>query len=265
MIPVAEITPNPNQPRQTFSQESLQELAQSIRAKGVLQPVLVRPGRTEGSFELIAGERRLRASSLAGQERIPALVREISDEESFTIALIENLQREDLNPLEEALALERLKERLGLSQEELAGKVGRSRPAVANALRLLQLAASVQQDVREGRITAGHARAILAVPDHDAQAELSRRVHAKGLTVRHTEELAATFKKHGSFSPPRSGAPASDKPFQKHLKRSLSRHFPCQVQCRGDRRTGSITLSYSSADELETLLSRLGVDDEVRG
>jgi ParB family transcriptional regulator, chromosome partitioning protein len=265
MIPLAEITPNPHQPRQTFPEESLKELAHSIRSQGVLQPILVRPGKPEGTFELIAGERRLRACVLAQLELIPALVRDISDEESIAIALIENLQREDLNPLEEAFALGRLKDQLGLSQEELATRVGRSRPAVANALRLLQLTPDVQEDVRAVRITAGHARAIVALPDGGAQIELSRRVQSSGLTVRQTEELAARYKKLGSFAVRSREKAVSDTPFHQTLKHSLSLRFPCTVKCSGDQRKGSITLSYGSADEFKTLLARLGLDGGMQG
>jgi ParB family transcriptional regulator, chromosome partitioning protein len=264
MVPIAEIAPNPHQPRQTFSADSLQELAHSIRSQGVLQPVLVRPGHKGNTFELIAGERRLRACALAGLERIPALVREISDEESVVIALMENLQREDLNPLEEAIALGRLKEQLKLSQEDLASRVGRSRPAVANALRLLQLAPAVQEDIRSARITAGHGRAVAGLQDRKAQVELSRLVQSKGLTVRQAEELVARFKQLGSFSAQQSRK-TPPTPFQRVLKHSLTQRFACPIRCRGDQRKGSITMSYSTPDELKEILARLGLGSGVQG
>jgi ParB family transcriptional regulator, chromosome partitioning protein len=265
LIALSEIFPNPHQPRQTFSEDSLRELADSIRSQGVLQPVLVRPGKPQGTYELIAGERRLRACALAQVDHIPALIREISDEESIAIALIENLQREDLNPLEEALALGHLKDRLGLSQEELAIRVGRSRPAVANGLRLLQLAPAVQEDLRAGRITAGHGRAIVAIDGGEAQIELSKRVQAKGLNVRQTEELAAQYKRRSSFSAPSIAVAPGETLFQQSLRQSLATDFPCPVQFRGNRRKGSITMRYSTPEELKALLVRLGVNGETQG
>jgi ParB family transcriptional regulator, chromosome partitioning protein len=260
MIPLAKISASPHQPRQTFSEEALQELASSIRSQGVLQPILVRRGADKGDFELIAGERRMRACALAGLETVPALVREISDEDAMAIALIENLQREDLNPFEEAVALGRLKEQLRLSQEELAGRIGRSRPAVANSLRLLQLAPAVQEDLQSGRITAGHARAIVAIQDHGAQAELSARVKQKQLTVRQAEELAAKFKEIGAFRirPLRTSETAA---FRASVRKCLQTRLPCPVQLKGDRNKGSIVLKYSSPEELNTILSRLGTGE----
>jgi ParB family transcriptional regulator, chromosome partitioning protein len=260
MIPLTRVAASPHQPRQTFSEEALQELASSIRSQGVLQPILVRPGNGKDNFELIAGERRLRASALAGLDTVPALVRQISDEDAMAIALIENLQREDLNPFEEAVALGRLKEQLGLSQEDLAARIGRSRPAVANALRLLQLAPQVQEDLQSGRITAGHARAIVAIGDHDAQRELGARVKQKQLTVRQTEELASKYKEIGAFAvrPVKTSETAA---FRSSVRKCLQTRLPCPVQFRGDKNKGSIVLRYNSPEELKTLLSHLGTGE----
>ncbi|MFP4070735.1 MAG: ParB/RepB/Spo0J family partition protein [Desulfovibrionales bacterium] len=261
LIPLSDIVPNPHQPRQHFSEDSLSELAQSIRTQGVLQPVLVRPGKN-GGFELIAGERRLRASRLAELEEIPALVREISDEESMAIALIENLQREDLGPVEESRALAALKQQLRISQEELAQKVGKSRPAVANALRLLQLPESVLEQLQNNMITSGHARAILGVSDPAAQEEMCARILDKGLNVRQAEQIAATYKERGTFSSGKSTTcPPADRSFFQSLRKQARKRFPCPAQFRGSREKGTITLRYRNAEELRLLLKQFELDD----
>ena len=196
MIPVGNITPNPHQPRREFSEEGLNDLAASIKTRGVLQPVLVR-SLGSGRYELVAGERRLRASKQAGLVEIPTLIREMTDQESLAIALIENLQREDLNAVEEALGYQRLQQEFGLSQEELARQVGKSRSAVANSLRLLNLPDSVQQDIQQNAISAGHGRAIMAVSDEEMQDALHHRIVDNGLTVRQAEAQAAFCKQNG--------------------------------------------------------------------
>ncbi|GIU84643.1 MAG: chromosome partitioning protein ParB [Acidimicrobiales bacterium] len=184
-LDVSMIAPNPQQPRQDFDEDRLRELADSIRALGVLQPVLVRP-KGEG-FELIAGERRLRAAQMAGMKTIPAIVREVDDESSLTEALVENVQRADLDPIEEAMAYKQLIEDFDLTQEEVAERVGRSRPAIANSLRLLGLPTSVQSLVREGKLSAGHARALAALDDSGRQEVLAARAVARGWSVRQLE------------------------------------------------------------------------------
>lgn len=192
-IAVTRISPNPDQPRREFSTEQLEELAASLREHGVLEPVIVRPKGAD--YELVIGERRWRAAQLAGLEAIPALVRDLEDRQVLEMALVENLQREDLNPMEEAEAFRRLGEEFGLTQEEIAARVGKQRSTVANRMRLLELEESLQSKVRQGRLTAGHARAMLAVPSSEERLELAERVVAEGLSVRAVEELARQVAK----------------------------------------------------------------------
>lgn len=188
LIPVDKVRPNPYQPRQHFDEDALQELAESIQAIGVLQPVLVR--RSGDMFELIAGERRWRAARRAGLRSIPAVVRDSTDTDALAEALTENLQRVDLSPLEEASAYQQLIEDFNLTHDEIALKVGKSRPAVSNALRLLQLPPGAQRLLAEGQLSAGHARALLSIPDRTAQEKLAIEVAEKGFSVRQTEERA---------------------------------------------------------------------------
>jgi ParB family chromosome partitioning protein len=201
-VPIGDLVPNPHQPRRRFSEKALEDLALSIRSQGLLQPLLVRPlnGRP-GKYEIVAGERRWRASRLAALREVPVVIRNFSDLETLAAALIENLQREDLRPLEEARGLQRLKEEFGLSQEDLAARLGRSRSAVANSLRLLSLPEEARQDVDEGRLTPGHARALLSVPNERAQAYLRNLILEESLSVREAEGLAATWKETGRFLP----------------------------------------------------------------
>src|SRR5438132_5273109 len=186
-VPISAIRPNAHQPRRGFDEESLGTLAASIRELGVLQPVLVRP-HEDGTFELIAGERRWRAAKRAGLQAVPALVRHADDAVSLEQALVENVQREDLNPLDEASAFQQLVEEFKLTHEELAARVGKSRVAITNALRLFQLPPSIQKLVAEGTLSAGHARALLGTPDRAYQEQLARKVVADGLSVRATED-----------------------------------------------------------------------------
>lgn len=187
-IAVTDIAPNPGQPRREFNQEQLEELAASLREHGVLEPVIV---RSKGSgFELVVGERRWRAAHLAGLAVIPALVRDLDDREAMELALVENLQREDLNPMEEAEAFRRLSVEYGLTQEEIAARVGKRRSTVANRMRLLELDDNLQGEVRKGRLSAGHARAILGISDEAKRQEVAQRVVNEGLSVRAVEKLA---------------------------------------------------------------------------
>lgn len=189
-IPVERIRPNPAQPRQSFAPESLAELAASIRELGVLVPIIVRTGANSGEYELIAGERRWRAASAAGVATIPAMVRSVDDASSLELAIVENLQREDLDPLEEAMGFAHLVEEHGFTQERLAERLGKSRPSIANALRLLALSDAIKARVRARELSAGHARALLAVPESGREA-LAERAVREGLTVRDLERLAA--------------------------------------------------------------------------
>lgn len=275
-IAISAITPNPHQPRKEFDPRALDDLAASIKAQGVLQPVLVRPLGT-GSFELVAGERRLRASKMAGLSEIPALVREMDDRESLAIALIENLQREDLNALEEAEGYKQLLDQFGLSQEVLARQIGKSRSALANSLRLLNLAPEIQKDVREGRISAGHARALLAVSDPEAASGLHRRIIKGNLTVRQAEEEAGLWKATGSLSlaepepeaesePEEEAAPrprrtrAKD-PVLAGLQKRLARELDAKVRIQGTPDLGKLTISFSSRERLAELARLLGAQD----
>jgi ParB family chromosome partitioning protein len=267
-IPVDSISPNPHQPRREFSEEGLNDLAASIGTRGVLQPILVRPlgGR---NFELVAGERRLRASKLAGLTEIPSLVREMTDQESLAIALIENLQREDLNAIEEALGYQRLQQEFGLSQDELGRQVGKSRSAVANALRLLNLPAPVQADIQQGVLSAGHGRAIMAIVDAEPQAELHRRIAENGLTVRQAEAQASFFKQNkrlpGADEIGTPASPSEAKPEPKpldprleSLQAQLSDLLGLTVKISGSSEKGKVTVSYTAEDDLRSVAEKLG-------
>jgi len=269
-IPVSAITPNPHQPRREFSQEGLDDLAASIKVRGVLQPVLIRP-LGDDRYELVAGERRLRASKLAGLDEIPALVREMTDQESLAIALIENLQREDLNAVEEALGYQQLQQQFGLSQEELARQVGKSRSAVANALRLLNLPEVVQTDIQQGALSAGHGRAIMAVTEADAQGALHRRIAENGLTVRQAEAQASFWKEHGRLPGAEEvGQPARPvihreeaaptDPRLTTLQAALGELLNVKVKIAGTTDKGKITVSYKTEDDLRILAEKLGAD-----
>ena len=194
VLPVSEIEPNRSQPRHDFDEESLRELADSIAAHGVLQPLLVRP-LAEGGYQLVAGERRWRASRMAGLFEVPVIVREMTDSEMMQIAMIENLQRENLNPVEEAMGYKMLIEEYHLTQEEISKSVGKSRPVIANALRILSLPKEILDMVSEGKISAGHARALLGFSDKAEQMRVARSINAKDLTVRDVEKLVKSFDK----------------------------------------------------------------------
>ena len=190
-LPINDIEPNRDQPRKTFDEEALGELAKSIADHGVIQPLLVRP-MTDGSYQMIAGERRWRASRMAGLTEVPVVIREMSDSEAMELALVENLQREDLNPIEEARGFQLLMETYALTQEQAASRVGKSRPAVANAMRLLLLPDDVLQMVERGVLSAGHARALIGLPQSDDMVALAKQIVEKGLSVRETERLVKT-------------------------------------------------------------------------
>jgi len=265
-LPIDEVKPNRYQPRRALDEERLSELTESIRQHGVVQPILVRP--VEDGFELVAGERRWRAAQLAGLREIPAVVREYDDAESMEIALVENLQREDLNPLEEADAFRRLIDEFKLTQDEVARKVGRSRPAIANSLRLLNLPEEIKADVSRGTISAGHARAILSLDRDDLRKKLAELIKVKGLSVRQAEELAKQLAKE---KPPK-GKPARTEtdPHLVDVEENLRRAFGTQVHIRPGRGKdkGRIEVEYYSRTDLERILDLvLGrkVSAEARG
>jgi ParB family chromosome partitioning protein len=271
MIPISAISPNPYQPRREFSEEGLSDLAASIKARGVLQPVLVRP-LDRSKFELVAGERRLRASELAGLTEIPTLIREMTDQESLAIALIENLQREDLNAVEEALGYQQLQQQFGLSQDELARQVGKSRSAIANSLRLLNLPDTVQQDIQSGVMSAGHGRAIMAVTEPGVQANLHKRIAENGLTVRQAEAQASFWKQNGRLpgaeelaqsKPAAGGGKGGSAPLDPDLvalQDELGALLNLKVKISGSPDKGKITVSYKDQDALRTFAEKIGAD-----
>ena len=253
-LPVSQVRPNPYQPRQHLDTERLQELASSLKAQGLLQPIVVR--RQLHGFELIAGERRWRAAQMAGLETIPALVRRANDEEVLGLALLENLQREDLNPLDEARAYQRLQAEFHLRQEDVAQYVGKDRSSIANALRLLKLPQVLQEDLEAGRLTMGHARALLALESEEAQLRLRDQILAAGLSVRETEAQVRTQKR---TAPDGRSKPA-------HfvvLEEALQRHFGTRVAIRPGRKQGKIEIIYTGEDDLHRLLALLQLQRET--
>ncbi len=250
------IDPNPNQPRGSFDEDHLRELAASIRKHGVLQPVVVR--RDGDRYQLVIGERRYRASKMAGKANIPSIVRSVSDDESLKFALMENLQREDLNPIEEARGCRTLKVRYGLSDREIGEILGRDRSTVANVLRLLNLPVPVIVLIEEGKLKAGHARAILSIKGESAQLEWARRIAEEGITVREVEQRggARTGRKR------RRGARRIDPAIQA-LEERLEKHLGTRVRITPRRRGGVLSIDYYSGDELEGILQRIGIDTNL--
>ena len=253
-IGVGEIDPNPNQPRRSFPEESIAQLAQSLREQGMLQPLLVTaaPG---GRYRLVAGERRWRAAREAGLERVPCLVRELDDARQMEIALVENLQREDLSPLETAQGIRSLMDECRYTQDQAAKRLGKSRPAVANALRLLSLPEPVKELLRDGRITAGHARVLCGVAPEEQQIALAERTVREGLSVRQLESAAAHL---GDVQPPRpprlvSGLSVELQGLQDRLQYATG----LRAAIRGSEKKGRIVLRYDSRGELEHLLEVL--------
>ena len=239
------------QPRSNFDPASLQELADSIRAQGVVQPIVVRPERA-GRYEIIAGERRWRAAQLAGMGAVPALVRDLPDDAIVAVALIENIQREDLNPLEEAGALKRLTGEFGMTHQEVANAVGRSRASVSNLLRLLELAEEVKDLIDARRLEMGHARALLAL-DAPRQVEAARRVVAKKLSVRETENFVRRL-----LSDSESPKPATKDPNTRRLQDDLSAKLGAEVRIQHDKAgKGRLVIRYNSLDELDGILERM--------
>lgn len=246
-IPVEFLEPSPFQPRANIGPEALDDLATSIKARGILQPLLVRPHPGQpGRYQIIAGERRWRASQIAGLHEVPVLVRELSDIETMAAALVENLQRQDLNPIEEAEGYKRLVDEFRMTQEVLAESVGKSRSHVANMLRLLNLPPTVIEEVKKGNLSAGHARALLAHPEPEKAA---LAVLSRGLNVRQTEALSSR-----KAEPP----PAKEKdPETDALARELSEHLGMRVDIAFDGKGGSVRLSYRSLDQLDSIVALL--------
>jgi len=254
-VDIEKISPNALQPRRSFDEAKIDELATSIQDQGIIQPLLVR--RTVGGYELIAGERRLRAAMKAGLSKVPVVVREASDHDSLQLALIENVQREDLNAIEEAQAYRRLQEEFHLGQEEIAQKVGKSRPAVANSMRLLQLPEEIQREVIAGELSAGHARALLSLERAAVIMAAAREVIAKGLSAREVEKLVRRLK---GIRRIKRAAALSDpdlRSFTEKLQRCLGTKV--RVVHRGNR--GKIEIDYYSLSDLERISRVIGIED----
>jgi ParB family chromosome partitioning protein len=249
-IPVEAIAPNPNQPRKDFSDNELGELAASLGRTGLLQPVVVR--RVGQGYQLIVGERRWRAAKMAGLARIPAIVRDATDVQSLELALVENLLREDLNPMEEAEAYQRLLAEFGWTQEELAQRVGRDRSSVANSVRLLKLPALIQADLRAGRLTMGHARALLAVASPADQLKLREEILAHSWSVRATEQGVQRGTPRTLRRPPRRSAELTA------VEDALRSALATRVRLVGSERAGRIEIAYGSREELDRLAGLLG-------
>ncbi len=248
------IDPNPYQPRTHFGEGSLAELAQSIRANGIIQPLVLRPlGRR---YQLIAGERRWRAAQLAGLQRVPAVLRDVPEERALEITLVENIQREDLNPLEQARAFDRLMAEFHMTQEEVAERTGKDRTTIANTLRLLKLERPIQELVEEGRLSAGHARALLAIPDPRFRMTLAQRAARGQLTVRTLERLA---NRRTSKRPPAEASSPHLDPNLRAAIEELQRHLGTRVQIRAPagRHSGQLILEYYDEAQLQSLYERL--------
>ncbi len=252
-LPIARVEPRRDQPRQDFDPEALRELADSIREYGLIQPITVRP-LDKGYYQIIAGERRWRAAREAGLTEIPVRIVQADDRLATELALVENLQREDLNPMEEAAGYKKLMDDYGLTQEEVAGRVQRSRPAVANALRLLGLSAPVAKMVSDGGLSAGHARALLPLKDPALQEKTAREVISRGLSVRQTEALCASLNRK-----PREkrGADPLAVDYVREAERNLTDALGRAVKLTGGKDRGRIGLEFSSADDREALMNAL--------
>ncbi len=251
-LPLYKVEPNPNQPRQDFDEEELAALAESIGLHGVVQPLTVRE-LPSGYYQIIAGERRWRAARMAGLSEIPAVIIEADDKKAMELALIENLQRQDLNPVEEALGYQTLLTEYGMTQEETAQRVGKSRPTVTNALRLLGLPETVLERLRKGELTAGHARAVLSLKTEKQQTEAAQKIAALGLSVRQAELLCKNMAKE----------PAPEKPvslavdYVAECEKSLSRHLGRKVKIVNGKRKGKFELEFYGQEDLQALLDAL--------
>lgn len=252
-LPINEIIPNRDQPRKTFDEAALEELAESIKQHGVLQPLLVRP-IPSGGYQLVAGERRWRACRMAGLNKVPVVIKELTDTETMEIAIIENLQREDLNPIEEAEGLQALIDKCGYTQEEVAVSVGKSRPAIANSLRLLRLPQEVRDMTKNGEISAGHARALLAFDNDAMMLEAAKNIVSKKMTVRDVERLA----KIKETNAPRRRRTRRRDSFYDEVELSLSETLGRKVKVYTGRGSGTLEIEFYSQEDLKTLANKLG-------
>lgn len=268
-VPVAAVVPNPKQPRQVFDEDDLAELTHSIGELGVLQPIVVRPvvsretGPDDASYELVMGERRLRASILAGKDTIPAIVRDTADDDLLRDALLENLHRSQLNPLEEAAAYQQLLDDFGCTHEELASRIGRSRPQISNMVRLLKLPPLVQRRVAAGVLSAGHARALLGLNDGAGMERLAQRIVAEGLSVRAVEEIVLLDGDLGAEAAPKRRTAQPADPDLEAAASRLGDRLDTSVSITMGRKKGRLTVDFASRDDLERILELLGHDAEV--
>jgi len=257
-LSVQKVKPNPYQPRKNFSEESIHELALSIKENGVLQPILVRKNENQ-EYEIIAGERRWRASLEAGVNTIPALVRNYDNNQVLAIALIENLQREDLNPMEQAYALQRLQTEMGINQEELAEKIGKSRSQLTNILRLIKLPEQIREMVEDRSLSPGHARCLLGIKDENLMLELAQKIVDKKLSVRQSEDMVKkNLQKHKTSSDKKDIKTDFARELESRIKHKIQDKI--YVQMQGNEKKGKVVLQYKNNDELQTLLKYLGID-----
>jgi ParB family chromosome partitioning protein len=252
LIPIDKLRANPGQPRKSFDKEELAELADSIKQQGIIQPIIAEEAE-DGSYIIVAGERRTRAARLAGLTEVPAILRSYSDEKRMEVSLIENIQRSNLNPIEEAAAYKQLMEHEGLSQDDVAVRVGKNRATVANALRLLKLSGEIQESIRRGELSPGHARAVLSVAGANAQDALYREIMKKGLSVREAEKRAAAIDEQKKTKAPKKRAPELDAMEEKFITR-----LGTKVALNGDLNKGIIEIEYYSMEDLERLYEILG-------
>lgn len=255
-LPLAEVRPNPYQPRKNFDEKKLSELAESIKENGVLQPIIVR--RSVGGYEIIAGERRCRASQLAGQATIPAIIRQFDESQMMEVAILENLQREDLTPLEEAQAYEMLQKNLGLTQEEVSKKMGKSRPYITNYLRLLTLPQKTKGLLQRGELSMGQARTLLGLKDKDRIDELAKRVVKEGMPVRKVEALVAKMNERGQKQKKKNAGKSA---FLRASESQLAAKFGSPVSITENKTgKGHLSIDFASPDELNRILDLLGVN-----
>ncbi len=253
LLPIEQIEPNPDQPRRVFNEEALHELAESIREKGIIQPLIVRPSpRSPEKYEIVAGERRWRAAQVAQLHKVPVIKRELDDTEVLEVAIIENIQRADLNPLEEALGYRQLMDRFGHTQDKIASALSKSRSYIANLLRLLQLPTEVQDMVSDGRLSAGHARALITAKD---PISLARKVIAAGLSVRATEQLVKSEGKSKPIREPRAEKDADTRAIENELSANLA--MKISIDHKPNQEAGKMVISYKSLEDLDELCRKL--------
>lgn len=250
---IALLHPNRYQPRQHFDEAELEQLSASIKEQGIIQPLIVR--KDDVGYELVAGERRLRAAKRAGLEKVPVVVKRLSDTEMLEMSIVENIQRENLNPLEEAAAYKRLMEEFKMTQEQVAGRVGKSRPAVANLLRLRNLPEEIKTAIRQDQLSMGHARSLLALDSSAQQIKLFQEITARGLSVRQTEALVKRFKNSAPADNRRSKT--SDNNYFDHLSQELSRQWGSKIQIARQGKKGSVRIEFYSDDDLQRLIDLL--------